>query len=58
MQESKTARIQMVLSPKEKELFVRAAKVEGLSLSAWLRYVVTKAARKALGTKDGTRPTV
>ena len=55
---SKTARIQMALTEKEKELFVRAAQKEGLSLSAWIRYVAVKAARKVIGTKDGTEPTV
>jgi uncharacterized protein (DUF1778 family) len=58
MIQSKSARVQMVLSPSEKELFMRAAEAEGLSLSAWVRYVVTKAAKKVLGTKDDTRPTV
>ena len=58
MKDGKTARIQIVLSDKEKELFVRAARKESLSLSAWIRYVAVKAARKVVGTKDGTEPTV
>lgn len=58
MQKEKTARIQLAISPTDKALFERAAKAEKLSLSAWLRIVAEKAARKVVGTKDGTRPTV
>lgn len=58
MEKEKTARIQLALSPSDKSLFERAAKAEKLSLSAWIRIVAEKAAKKVVGTKGDTRPTV
>lgn len=56
METLKTDRIHVVVSPSEKDLFEKAAKEVGLSLSSWLRTVGIAAARRVvIGTKDGTR---
>jgi len=55
MQNLKTERINLVVSESDKALFEAAAKEVGLSLSSWIRTVSLAAARKIVGTKDGTR---
>lgn len=42
-------RIDFRLPPEEKELFMRAAEADGLTVSAWIRRVARAAARKLLG---------
>jgi uncharacterized protein (DUF1778 family) len=54
MDNQKTERINLVVSPSEKEMFERAAKECSLSLSSWLRTVALASARKVVGTKSGT----
>lgn len=55
MEDLKTERINIVVSPSEKELFEKAAKECSLSLSSWLRTVALASARKVVVTKAGTR---
>lgn len=56
MDQLKTDRINLVVSPSEKELFEKAAKEVGLSLSSWLRTIAIAAARRVvIDTKDDTR---
>jgi uncharacterized protein (DUF1778 family) len=54
MDSLKTERINLVVSPSEKELFEKAAKEVGLSLSSWIRTVALASARKIVVTKSGT----
>jgi uncharacterized protein (DUF1778 family) len=49
--------VQVRLSETEKEDVERAAQIEGLSLSAWLRLVVRNSARRTLA-KAGRRPSI
>lgn len=55
MQNLKTERINLVVSPEEKALFEAAAKEVGLSLSSWIRTVSIASARKVVVTIPGTR---
>ena len=55
-----TSRVQVLLSPEEKEAFRRLAKSEGLSLSAWLRgagreRLEAATSRRRLCTADALR---
>lgn len=58
MAREKTERVFLVVSPDEKALFGRASREVGLSLSSWIRAIALAEAKKVLGTKDDTRPTV
>lgn len=58
-EESKSTRLDMRVSPEEKELFQRAAEQDSRSLSNWIRDRLLKAARAELertGRGKGRRP--
>jgi predicted HicB family RNase H-like nuclease len=46
MQEHKTDRVHVVVTPTQKRTFVAAAEAEGISLSSWVVRVLTLASKK------------
>jgi uncharacterized protein (DUF1778 family) len=50
-----STRLDMRVSPSDKELFQRAAEQDGRSLSNWIRDRLVKAARAELGEDSGKR---
>jgi uncharacterized protein (DUF1778 family) len=59
MTESKTIRLDMRVSPEEKELYQRAAEKDGRSLSNWIRDRLNRAAKEELAdtrSKSGMKP--
>lgn len=47
----KSVRLDMRISPEDKDLFQRAADQDGRSMSNWIRERLVKAAREELGEK-------
>jgi uncharacterized protein (DUF1778 family) len=47
----KSVRLDMRISPEDKDLFQRAADQDGRSMSNWIRERLLKAAREELGEK-------